>query len=778
MNQSSHPLETSNGSSAHGETAFIERRAASNNMSPAGEWRDASAINASGRYAVEESGGLDLSQILGIGRRRWKIMLAAMIVCIAASAYVVSRSKPVYQAQATLEMNLSNRSQVDTSAFPGLAAFDSQTRGLYTQLELLKGPKVRAAAYDAVYTEGKKKGMKILTPDLRARLRGESVFADQRGNSNLVDVQVRALDPEAAAALANAICLAYQETSQEKNEQNSAGAIQYVKNQIADVGNRLENAQNNLSRFKKLHGGVSLSDAGSALTSSLGAKKAALEQAQTQRAASIAQLQDQQSQLNRIPANQLVPTGIQQNPAIGTLQSQLTQKIIERSTLLNEYQPTSYKVKAIDADIASLRLELSRQKKTEVTSFQPDPRRAPLMQSVATLQSQVLATDATISELNQQIVGTQAKVNQLPDQEFRYAQLEGEVDLQSGIAKQLALSQQNLILAQKSQTPDATLAFPASVNYGPVAPDKRRIVLTGIIMGLLTALALAMLVDALDNRIYTEDDAQRATHLPLLAQIPFIKKADQQSLYLTGNRVSPLLESNRMLRANISFCATDRPVKALVVTSSVPHEGKSSSALNLAVAAALGGENVILIDLDLRRPTQHVLTGLPNTAGFTNIIAGQVSVASALQDTPIPNLRVLTSGPTPPNPYRMLNSQAAKATIEKLVSMADFVVIDTPPVLGLADARLISSLVDGTLMVVSCQETGRREASRAAEMMASANQEVLGAILTKVPNSATAYGSYHTYHRYGRYFDESQSTAEKMDEAALAGKLDAAPRDK
>ena len=297
-------------------------------------------------------------------------------------------------------------------------------------------------------------------------------------------------------------------------------------------------------------------------------------------------------------------------------------------------------------------------------------------------------------------------------------------------------------------------------------------------MGLLGALALEMLVDALDNRIYTEEDAQRATHLPVLAQIPFIKKADQQSLYLTGDTISPLLESNRMLRANISFCATDRPVKAVVVTSSVPNEGKSSSALNLAVAAALSGESVILLDLDLRRPTQHVLTGLPNTAGFTNVIAGQVGIVAALQDTPIPNLRVLTSGPTPPNPYKMLNSQTAKSAIQKLISMADFVVIDTPPMLGLADARLVSGLVDGTLMVISCQETGRREASRAAELMASANQEVLGTVMTKVPNNANNYGSYQTYGRYGRYFDESQRTAEKMDESALAGKLDAAPNDK
>ncbi len=768
MNQSSQPLEHSNGTSTNGETAFIERRAVPANISPAGEWRDPAAANASGRYAVEESGGLDLSQILGIARRRWKLMLAVMILCVAASSFVVWRSKPVYQAQATLEMSPTNKQPLDTSGIAGLDQFtsSSQTRTLSTQLEIMKGQPVRDAAY------------KSLTPSMKSRMRGVSVDAGQRGGSNLVDVVVRSLDADAAAAFANAICNAYVDNSLQINRDNSRGAVKYVQEQMDKINQRLKDAETNLSNYKKERGVFSPSDEASALTSSLGAKRAALEQAQTQRASTVAQLNDQRSQLSGIPADKLVPTGIEQNPAIITLQAQLTQKLIDRSSLLNEYTPTSYKVREIDADISSLRAEMGRQVKTQVKSYEPDPRRMPLVQSVATLQSQVLSIDASVAALNQQVGVTQAKINQLPDQEFHYAELTGEVDLQSGIYKQLAASLQNLLIAQSSQTPDARLAFVATPNYGPVAPDKKRIILTGFIMGLLGALALAMLVDALDNRIYTEEDAQRATHLPVLAQIPFIKKADQQSLYLTGDRISPLLESNRMLRANISFCATDRPVKAVVVTSSVPNEGKSSSALNLAVAAALGGENVILIDLDLRRPTQHVLTGLPNTAGFTNIIAGQVAMASALQDSPIPNLRVLTSGPTPPNPYRMLNSQAAKSTIQKLISMADFIVIDTPPMLGLADARLISSLVDGTLMVISCQETGRREAGRAADMMASANQEVLGTVMTKVPSSSTAYGSYHTYQRYGRYFDESQSTAEKMDEAALAGKLDVAPQDK
>jgi succinoglycan biosynthesis transport protein ExoP len=229
----------------------------------------------------------------------------------------------------------------------------------------------------------------------------------------------------------------------------------------------------------------------------------------------------------------------------------------------------------------------------------------------------------------------------------------------------------------------------------------------------------------------------------------------------TGDRVTPLLESFRMLRANIAFSAADKPIRAIVVTSSVPNEGKSNSALNLAIATALGGERVVLIDLDLRRPTQHKLSNLPNSIGFTNVISGQASLEEALQETSTPGLRVLTSGPVPPNPFRLLNSQSARQTILKVIEGADFVVVDTPPMLGLADARLISSLVDGTLMVISCQETGRREASRASDLLLQTGNEVLGTVLTKVPAGNDAYG-YYSYQYYGRYFDESDSGQEGL----------------
>lgn len=211
-----------------------------------------------------------------------------------------------------------------------------------------------------------------------------------------------------------------------------------------------------------------------------------------------------------------------------------------------------------------------------------------------------------------------------------------------------------------------------------------------------------------------------------------------------------------MLRANVAFSSVDHPIRALVVTSSVPNEGKSTAAFNLAVAAATDGERVVLVDLDLRRPTVHTLCELDNRVGFSGVATGRATLAEALRESGIEGLKILTSGPVPPNPFKLLNSQSARAIIDELCKDADLVIIDTPPMLGMADARLVASWVDGTLLVVSCRDAARREVARAADLLAQGGSEALGIVLTKVPTGSDGYHAYgyYGYRQYGAYLED------------------------
>jgi capsular exopolysaccharide synthesis family protein len=201
----------------------------------------------------------------------------------------------------------------------------------------------------------------------------------------------------------------------------------------------------------------------------------------------------------------------------------------------------------------------------------------------------------------------------------------------------------------------------------------------------------------------------------------------------------------------------DKNVKSLVITSSMPSEGKSHTALNLAVAAATSGDRVILVDLDLRRPSTHRICDLPNDIGFTSVVSNQNTLEEALQETEVAGLRILTSGPIPPNPFRLLNSQAARQLIERLSTEADLVIIDTPPMLTMADALLVSSWVDGTLLVISSSEMRKRDVARSADMLFQNNNEVLGTILTKVSSNVDGYYSYYGYKNYNHYFESEDA---------------------
>lgn len=211
---------------------------------------------------------------------------------------------------------------------------------------------------------------------------------------------------------------------------------------------------------------------------------------------------------------------------------------------------------------------------------------------------------------------------------------------------------------------------------------------------------------------------------------------------------SPAAEAYRMLRTNLQFMGVDRPVRSLVVTSAAPEEGKSLTAANLAVAFAQAGQRVVLVDADLRRPTLHRTFGLGRLAwgGLTSVLAGALDLQSALTDTGIDGLRVLPSGPIPPNPAEMLGSQRMQALMAALDEHFDLAIYDTPPVLAVADASILAPAVDGTLLVVRAHRIGHPQARRAKEALEAVKARVLGVVLDGVPTGRR--GDYYYYYDY------------------------------
>ncbi len=195
---------------------------------------------------------------------------------------------------------------------------------------------------------------------------------------------------------------------------------------------------------------------------------------------------------------------------------------------------------------------------------------------------------------------------------------------------------------------------------------------------------------------------------------------------------SPVTESYRVLRTNLQFLVLDRPLKSMVVTSAAPGEGKTLTTANLAIVIAQGGDRVVVVDADLRRPALHRAFGLPNRPGLTNVLVGGAALDSALQETNIGGLQVLTSGPIPPNPAELLASRAMRDLLAELGERFDMVVVDSPPALPVTDALVLSRSVDGVLMVVTAASTPYQVVQRACDALKKVQARLLGVVLTQV----------------------------------------------
>jgi len=217
----------------------------------------------------------------------------------------------------------------------------------------------------------------------------------------------------------------------------------------------------------------------------------------------------------------------------------------------------------------------------------------------------------------------------------------------------------------------------------------------------------------------------------------------QESLITISNPRSPISEAYRTLRTNLEFSSLDKPLKTMVVTSAGPEEGKSTTLANLAVTLAQAEKKVILVDCDLRRPSQHEIFGVGNGVGLTSMVVDEEAFKNPpLQETPVPNLKLLPSGPLPPNPSELLGSRRMEEIIATLREKADLVLFDAPPIIAVTDAAVLASKVDGVLLVISAGTTKRDHAQRAKALLEKVNARLVGAVLNNVRMDITLHRYY------------------------------------
>ncbi len=373
-------------------------------------------------------------------------------------------------------------------------------------------------------------------------------------------------------------------------------------------------------------------------------------------------------------------------------------------------------------------------------------RQAFISSQLNDLENKIRATQGEIADKQEELAGL-FSARQIADAQTQIAALQNKLGtLQANYAALLSNTQQG---ARNALTILEKAALPAV----PIGPNKLATILLAATIGLALAAAAAYLLEYLDDTMKNPEDVQKALGLTTLGAVPVIKTAADGELIMVAQGQSPTGEAYRVLRTNLQFTAVEHSLSTLMVTSPGPGEGKSMTSANLAAALAQSGRRVILMDADLHRPRLHRVFGLPNNAGLTTaLLAGDnAALDELLQDSPVPLLRVLPSGPLPPNPAELLGSARMRQLLAELLAHADTVVLDCPPITALSDAAILSTQVDGVLFVLDAGKTRREIARRALEALHRVQARVVGAVLNRMPVSGNGYYYYYQY-EHTRYY--------------------------
>jgi polysaccharide biosynthesis transport protein len=379
------------------------------------------------------------------------------------------------------------------------------------------------------------------------------------------------------------------------------------------------------------------------------------------------------------------------------------------------------------------------------------------------VQQDLLAVRAQTQQIQDQIDALVAKTDRTDAEDQQLASLQTQmIGLRSTLATLLSLS-------TGSNANVLTVVDPATPPPSASSPKIPLNTALGAMLGLLAAVGIAYTMRRLDDTIKTPDDVESLTGLPLLGMIvrmPGDKgKALQYRLATLLYPRSPAAEGFRHVRTNVDFASGEAPLRSLLVASAVPGEGKTVTASNLAVAYAQAGRTTCLVDADLRRPTIHELFGLPNDHGLSTLMAGQeATYESVTHATDVTGLRVLTSGPLPPNPAELLASPRMRAILAGILERVDLVIIDSPPLQAVTDAAVLSSLVDGTILVVAAGRTRRGSLVRGRDSLQRVGANVLGALLNGVSEGMDS-GAAFAY--FGYYGTAAPTTALEVDPSSV-----------
>lgn len=655
--------------------------------------------------------------LVGLFWRRWPLMFAVGLLVVLVAGVYLWRASPMYESRALILTASSDQGgtvELPSLLLGHLAGIGGQS--LQTEAEVIKSPLVLGKALES------------LDPELRAQVPEdltEALDARQYKSTDIIEVVAVCGSKRAATALADAVAQHYLTYRDERSREQLRSVVGYLDEKIDEVRRDLLNAQEALREFKLQHHTLDLQAEAQALVNRAASMDLEVRRAEAQLAAARAELAAARQGEVYAEGERVAARDIAETPTVVELKRQLVALEAKRAELAQEYTSTSPEVVALDRQLQEARTRLQAEAAKAVAA------------AVAPRQAQVWAGEAQLQALRNAAGAVRAEMSSLPDKEFQLAQLQVQVQVLTQAYQMLNEQYQKLRISQEGQIGKARILAAATVPEAPVRPRKKMVLALALFMGALLGLGVALTVDYLDDRVKSEDEVCRITGLPVLARLWRVRRGQEARLEHLPEG-SWLRETFRTLRSNIALSDPAGPPRLLVVSAPVAGGDKSMIAANLAVAFAFDGKSTLLVDADLRQPVQHQRFGASGEAGLTSVLLDGAEVDQVLQATDVDGLRVLSAGPPAPHPTELLGSERCRELLRRLPDYADVVVVDTPPVGLFADAQLVATAADATLLVVPMLQATTGAVAESLKLFTLVRAHVCGTVLTGIARGVRA----------------------------------------
>jgi polysaccharide biosynthesis transport protein len=564
------------------------------------------------------------------------------------------------------------------------------------------------------------------------------VIVEPVPGSRLVNLRFSAYDPALAAQAVNALAELYIKQTLEFRFTVSSEATGWLGDRLKEQQEKVQAAEKALQQYREKEGLVNPEERQSLVDQKLQALNLAVLNARTER---IAKETVWVQLRNLSPAAVASFPSVMANPVVQGLKSQLAdlhKDEVRLSDSLGDKHPDMIKVRS---EIRATEDKLRSEMRSVVQAAEADYRTAASQE--ATLQQ-------NLDAVKQEAMGVNRKA-------IEYGVLRREVDGNQQIYKDLLTRTKQTGLETELETTNIRVVEKAEAPRAPISPQRRRNYQLGAILGLILGIALVLIFEHFDNTLKTPEDVKEHLGLPFLGMVPDVGvRQTSSSAPRTG--VSPLIlknpqsavaESYRVLRTNLIFSSAENQGRAIVISSANPGEGKTTTVANLASSLALNGAKVLAVDADLRRPTMHHHFGIPKTPGLSDLIVGKCQASQAIQATRFKGLQILPCGYVPPNPAELLGSAHMRQVVDALRTHYEWVLIDTPPILAMADTPVLCPLVDGVVLVIGAEVSGRPTIQRAVDQIQGVGGKIIGIVLNKVDLERNSY--YYSQY-YGEYY--------------------------